>query len=474
MEQKRLQRTRKPTPKRRSARPALSAGKKPSVSALQSVVGQRRAAVARQHVSHSPLLRLRRRLVKGIRHWEHYWSRQAALYAEYEFHHVVAGRGLAPRLVAALTLLVFTLSQLGTMDFTRAYYSDVESSADNILQSDSLDFSASPNGPSEGTVGVSNPATYDIDITQVGGLGFQYTAALGATTGSFCDSLHLKASVDGSEVYDDALASFTSGPHVFAAPGQWSFEVSLTGPNEYGPECEWGVLFKAWQENVAAYDTLHFTDSHEVSLKTLALRRVVINEVMWMGSEQAPQDDANDEWIELRNMSGSSIDILGWKIGNAQTGSTDLIILNHVMAPGAYYVISNYNKADSAMNVTPNRVTAVIGLHNDYAVNGQLTLWDAYGNLVDEAPVPAGSDWPRGKNESSEKWSMERNLTPGDGTLSASWHTCTPTIMSPADLATMKSYWDVAAQDYVCGTPKNANLSANDPTAPDYDPLAGT
>ncbi|MGB7876778.1 MAG: lamin tail domain-containing protein, partial [Anaerolineales bacterium] len=37
---------------------------------------------------------------------------------------------------------------------------------------------------------------------------------------------------------------------------------------------------------------------------------IVINEVAWMGT----QFDANDEWIELYNPSGSDVDLTGWQL----------------------------------------------------------------------------------------------------------------------------------------------------------------
>ncbi|RLC79600.1 MAG: hypothetical protein DRJ03_23240, partial [Chloroflexi bacterium] len=43
---------------------------------------------------------------------------------------------------------------------------------------------------------------------------------------------------------------------------------------------------------------------------------VVINEVAWMGTAA----NSSDEWIELYNTTGSSIDIGNWSIYGADTG----------------------------------------------------------------------------------------------------------------------------------------------------------
>ena len=49
---------------------------------------------------------------------------------------------------------------------------------------------------------------------------------------------------------------------------------------------------------------------------------VVINELMWMGSTVS----SSDEWIELRNNTNQAIDLTGWLITNAASGSDDLTI----------------------------------------------------------------------------------------------------------------------------------------------------
>lgn len=178
---------------------------------------------------------------------------------------------------------------------------------------------------------------------------------------------------------------------------------------------------------------------------------VVINEVMWMGSTQS----SADEWIELRNMTNHPIDIGQWVIKNARhsSGNDEIMISAGKTIPAyGYFLISNYpeTSANSALNVQVDEVNASLSLLN--SGNGNLILKDKSGNIIDEAK---GDVWPAGVNGCQKK-SMERNNIPGDGTLASSWHTCEDEHCNDT------TYWDVEGNNY--GTPKNANLSDNDPT----------
>lgn len=69
------------------------------------------------------------------------------------------------------------------------------------------------------------------------------------------------------------------------------------------------------------------------SVQAATLGDVVITEFM---ANPALVDDNNGEWIELRNMTASSVDLNGWKISN---GSPHTISSSFVIAPGGYAVI---------------------------------------------------------------------------------------------------------------------------------------
>jgi len=175
---------------------------------------------------------------------------------------------------------------------------------------------------------------------------------------------------------------------------------------------------------------------------------MVINELMWMGSTQS----SADEWIELRNTTGSAIDLSNWDITKKYSGEEVLMLTipeGEIIPAGGYFLISNYDAAHSKskINVTPDLVDTAVSLANSQL---QIKLydgpWETTGSLIDTADdgigVPAAGD-------NDNKYSMVRgpapgNYTPGDGTLAANWHT--------ADRAVG---WDAGATER--GTPGNDN-----------------
>lgn len=165
---------------------------------------------------------------------------------------------------------------------------------------------------------------------------------------------------------------------------------------------------------------------------------IVINELMWMGSSASTAD----EWIELRNLTNGPIDLTSWVITGAATGGGDLNIPSGTLPASGFFLISNYDKADSnsVLDVDSDWVTTEISLPNS---NAQYVLKDSQGNVIDTADDGAGT--PLAGN-STNKYSMERNFDPGDGTLASNWHTAVASIG-----------FDVGATEK--GTPKSGNKS---------------
>ncbi|MFW6078973.1 MAG: lamin tail domain-containing protein [Gemmatimonadota bacterium] len=129
---------------------------------------------------------------------------------------------------------------------------------------------------------------------------------------------------------------------------------------------------------------------------------VVINEVNWYGNGQ----DATDEWIEIRNVSGGELNLSGWIIENAGAGDAAVTLDDGtVLADGAYLVIG----AKKGENAEGERTSLTgvdgvqiqpVGLSN---FGEQLVLRDVEGTLIDSTPT---GDWPAGDEDSFH--SMER------------------------------------------------------------------
>lgn len=183
----------------------------------------------------------------------------------------------------------------------------------------------------------------------------------------------------------------------------------------------------------------------EMAPPTTLTSQVVINEVMWMGSTVSTAD----EWIELRNLTNSSIDLTGWIIERAAEGSSSIVLEGSIPANG-FYLISNYNSTSTssalADSVEADMVMTGLSLNNS---GEKLILKDAVGTIIDQTPTTTDS-WPAGSNLSEIKQSMSRNDPPGDGSLAENWHTCSQ------DSCRSTIYWDSEGGNY--GTPKANNL----------------
>ncbi|MFH1280819.1 MAG: lamin tail domain-containing protein, partial [Candidatus Beckwithbacteria bacterium] len=179
---------------------------------------------------------------------------------------------------------------------------------------------------------------------------------------------------------------------------------------------------------------------------------VVINELMWMGSSSS----SDDEWIELRNMTDQDIDLSGWQITSlVGVGDVETLMLiipdGEIILANGYYLISKYDKDASKINIDPNLVNTSVVLRNtDLQIKIYDGQWDDTSMLIDTADDGVGLPLA---GSSDNKWSMERNEDPGDGTISSNWHDC-------EDALTTVEYWDKDASEQ--GTPGGKNRSDNE------------
>lgn len=151
---------------------------------------------------------------------------------------------------------------------------------------------------------------------------------------------------------------------------------------------------------------------------------VVINEVNWYGSGA----DIGDEWIELRNLSGSALQLSEWTVDGAggSSGGGAIRIANGTELPaGGYLVLAAEQGPDRDGERTSLSGVGGVQIHPVSLANTgeQLVLRDPDGTVIDSTPAGA---WPAGNNV--RDYSMERrdDLTGGgygDGTLAGSWYT---------------------------------------------------
>ena len=127
---------------------------------------------------------------------------------------------------------------------------------------------------------------------------------------------------------------------------------------------------------------------------------VVFSELMWMGSESS----SADEWIELYNRGSSAKDLGGWTITQTKKDGEESVMLQlgeATLAPGAAFLISNYNAARSQISVEPDVVATAVALPNSKLL---LRLYDgdpeAGGNLIDSADDGTGA--PPGRRQQAQ------------------------------------------------------------------------
>jgi len=385
--------------------------------------------------------------------------------------------------------LVFMLATVGfPWHYTLAYFNDEEKSEQNFISLGSLDFYLTSAADFDPVITPTQDSYREVTLIDDGTLPFQYRSEINNFGGDsdLCEALDLAVSLAGSPVYNGALADFILATSTDL--GAFNFEATLTDTvaDLENKTCTFDFVFTGWQDNLPDA-TAGFFDIETISNvigggsyeeppedPTPQFGDVVINEIMWMGSIKddgtgVPNGNGmpNDEWIELRNMTNSVIDIGQWTIENAKaSGSTYHVPASRSIPANGYIVIANKPE------VSPNTLVAVnidqpngnLSFHNTYSSNGQLILKDRNSNVIDSTPIPTSGSWPAGENDTEQRWSMERNSIPGDGTDTNSWHTCDRSSMSDTDLATMKTYWKSNGQDYNCGTPGAVNLSDNDPS----------
>jgi hypothetical protein len=121
--------------------------------------------------------------------------------------------------------------------------------------------------------------------------------------------------------------------------------------------------------------------------------------VDWDGSGAA---NAGDEWIELYNGSGSSVNIGGWSLDSGRSGGRSYRIpRGTVLRPGAYLLL----------------YSSRTGLALDDA-NGQVRLLDAARRVVDSVvygPLPADGSVSR---DELGVWHTDLPPSPGAASLS--------------------------------------------------------
>jgi len=361
------------------------------------------------------------------------------------------------RITVFLVIVGLNWAGLSAVIETLAYFNDTENSSENSLSAATLDFSIPTTPDFSPSVTPTATSSRNISIINDGILGFQYTVTTTNATGTLCDYLNLTANLDGSTVGTWSLTSFNYNAGQFVAPEDWQFVATLTSddPSLENQTCTFDFIFDGVQiGGFGFYDQEIISNTITSGQWVVKAGDVVINELMWMGSYKKPED----EWIELRNMTSYPIDLSGWQLTRLigfGVGKKEKLILTissgKTIPANGYFLISNFSKDNSRINVDPDLVDSAVSLRNR---NLQVKLykgdWQDPTNLIDTADDGQGRPLA-GWHGFLFHLSMERNDVPGDGTLASSWHTCLNFVNS-------RIYWD-PGDKFNLGTPGAPNLS---------------
>ncbi|MDD5756167.1 MAG: lamin tail domain-containing protein, partial [bacterium] len=133
---------------------------------------------------------------------------------------------------------------------------------------------------------------------------------------------------------------------------------------------------------------------------------VVINEIMWMGTEAS----SYDEWIELYNTTGQDIDLTNWTLKSVD-GTPQIVLASTITANG--YCILERTDDLVIQDIPADKIYR--GALSD--TGESLVLTDSYDIEIDS--VPCSSGWFAGAKVPN--YSMERINPVESGWLAANW-----------------------------------------------------
>jgi len=318
------------------------------------------------------------------------------------------------KIISLLLIVCLNWTGLSAIGRTLAYFFDNEGCNANTFQSAILDFSIPPVPDFSPKVTPDQNSGRAIGLKDDGNLDFEYRVKVENATGTLCDYLLLKDNLTGDF---QPLSNFISATTTFSNKSNWQFEAKLatsSDPSLQNKACTFDFVFDGWQIGGAG-----FFDQEVISNTILSgiWQKVLINKVYYDVDSAHGAETAN-EWIELYNPLGNSVDISGWAIED--NNGIDIIPASSLIPANGFAVITASSTTWDYWEIPDDVVKIVLsdgeignGLNNDADM---LALRDNYGNIVDQMnwalPDP---NWP---NYNSNLW--QPGVVPsGDGRIAA-------------------------------------------------------
>lgn len=209
-----------------------------------------------------------------------------------------------------------------------AYFTGEAASDANSFGVGTLDISVDDSAHAV-TITSSSNESFSFTTASIGSVEPQYRLVSTPVTCSsaFYNGINVEVT-QGGVVYSGGLNALLATSSV---AGLWSVVVtasSLVATN--GEQCTVDLSMQAWQNNFPLWNTMGFTDEVVMSLVITAgeaigpqvTTNVVLNEIYPNPDTATTTVPLEREWLELYNGTGSSVDVLGWKVNEHSVVAT--------------------------------------------------------------------------------------------------------------------------------------------------------
>ncbi len=146
------------------------------------------------------------------------------------------------------------------------------------------------------------------------------------------------------------------------------------------------------------------------SSSTSPMRKIILNEIAWMGSPASAGETASDagkkEWMEIKNVSGSAVDLFGWQVADASGKLKIIFDAHYSLGNGNFFLLG---RASSTFSFSPQKFYSG-GLTN---TGDAIAVFDPSCSISDFLDSSAG--WTGGNN--TTKQTLERDAD------HVGWHT---------------------------------------------------
>ncbi len=155
-----------------------------------------------------------------------------------------------------------------------------------------------------------------------------------------------------------------------------------------------------------------------VNVRSYSKNDLIINEIMYDPS------DGNSEFIELMNISGSNVELGGWKIEDDKGKQNKICNKNITLFPGQYYIAASDSSMLDNYTFTQNKFIGILNSDLGLSNEGEIILLkDARGNTIDS--VFYSSKWHNKNFLETKNISLEKINPYLSGNLSTDWSSST-------------------------------------------------